>query len=255
MVKKKSCGSKGMQCLGVLATGAKCDRARDGSGRPVFLNKLCPDCKEQRCRKHCKTGREKTAKGRSVPRGKGQESKVKIKVSVAATAPAAASLPGPVGRAPAASCLLLDVDAFYSRCCADVATASEVEVASYQYDNPSLQKVLMKRLKGRPAFTLRVYLDAEMFEGDVPRYQKARVRELWQAGAQVFLCRGPRSQGSFHVKAVVVDRRYLYCGSPNFTYKSHNNAELCWRMTGPNVGQVLQKLVVESQKRKLWDGS
>ena len=42
-----------MQCLGVLATGAKCDRARDGSGRPVFLSKLCPVCKEQRCRKHC----------------------------------------------------------------------------------------------------------------------------------------------------------------------------------------------------------
>jgi hypothetical protein len=84
-----------------------------------------------------------------------------------------------------------DVDAFYSRRCADVATASEVELASYQYDNPSLQKVLLKLLKGRPAFTLKVYLGAEMSEGAVPRYQKARVKELWQAGAQVFLCRGP----------------------------------------------------------------
>ena len=233
MVKKKSCGSKGMQCVGVLATGAKCVRARDGSNRPVSLNKWCPDCDEQRCKEHCKCGRTKTAKGRSAPRGKGQ---VKLKVSVAATAPAAASLPGPapaaaslpgpVGRAPVASCLLLDVDAFYSRCCADVGTASEVELASYQYDHPSLQKVLLKRLRGRLAFTLKLYLDADVFFGGggaVPRYQKARVGELMQAGAQVFLCRGPGSQGSFHVKAVVVDRRYLYCGSPNFTYKSHNN--------------------------------
>ena len=115
--------------------------------------------------------------------------------------------------------------------------------------------MLLRRLRGRLAFTLKVYLDAEMFEGGLPRYQKPRVRELWQAGAQVFLCRGPGPQGAFHVKAVVVDRRYLYCGSPNFTYKSHSNDELCWRMTGPPVGQVLQKLLVPSQKRKLWDGS
>ena len=44
-------------------------------------------------------------------------------------------------------------------------------------------------------------------------------------------------------------------GCPNFTYKSHNNDELCWWMTGPPVSQVLQKLLVPSQKWKLWDGS
>ena len=147
------------------------------------------------------------------------------------------------------------MDEFYSRCCSDVATAGQVELASYQYDNPCLQKALLKRLKGRAAFSLKVYLDAEMFQGAVPRYQKSRVKELWESGAEVFLCRGPKSQGSFHCKAVVVDRRYLYCGSPNFTYKSQNNEELCFRMTGPVVGEVLEKFAVWGKRKKLWDGS
>ena len=77
-------------------------------------------------------------------------------------------------------------------------------------------------------------------QGGIPRYQEPRVSELWQAGAQVFLCKSPGPKGSFHCKAVVVDRRYLYCGGPYFSYKSQNNAELCWWIAGPAVGQVLQ---------------
>ena len=243
MAKKTARASKGLQSLGVLKTGEKCKRARDGSGNGVVLNKLCSFCKEQRCRAHCRCGRNNTdqAKGRSAPRGKDKQRKVKVSASGSGAALAAVpNLPGPVGRAPGPSCALLEVNAFYRQCCNAVAEASEVELASYQYDNPSLQKVLVKRLKGRLPFSLKVYLDAEVFQGGIPRYQEPRVRELWQAGAQVFLCKGPGPKGSFHCKAVVVDRRYLYCGSPNFSYKSQNNAELCWWIAGPAVGQVLQ---------------
>ena len=261
MVKKRTAASKGKPCLGELSTGAACKRSRDGTGKAVVMNKVCVHCKEQRCRAHCRCARSGSpnAKGRAAARGKDQAKKPKVTVAAATRTTSAVaaplSLPGPVGREPGPSCLLLDVGTFYERCCSDLATASEVEMATYQYDCPSLQKVLLKRLKGRSPFSLKVYLDAEMFGAATPRYQKSRVKELWQAGAQVFLCKGPGPQGSFHAKAVVVDRRYLYTGSPNFTYKSHNNEELCWRMTGPVVGQVLQKLVLHSQKRKPWDGT
>jgi hypothetical protein len=149
---------------------------------------------------------------------------------------------------------MLDVDTYYSRCCRDVAVSSEVELASYQYDNPSLHKALLKRLKAKSHFSLNVYVDAEMFGGIVPRYQKPRCEELLEAGAQVFLCKGPKAKGSFHCKGIVVDRRYLYCGSANATYKSAFNEEFCFRITGPPVGQVLHKLALQRQRQKPWDG-
>jgi len=45
---------------------------------------------------------------------------------------------------------MLDVDTYYSRCRDDIATASEVELASYMYDNLSLHKLLLKRLCAHP---------------------------------------------------------------------------------------------------------
>ena len=260
MVKKAVRASKGKECLGVFGTGEKCERARDGSELPIVLNQKCPHCKEQRCRAHCKCGRNKakTAKGRAGPRGAEQKRKLGVRVTAPASgAAAAAPLRGPVGRAPDPSCQLLDVEEYYARCCKDIASASEVELASYQYDNPSLQKILLKRLKGKKTrgFSLRLYLDTQMF-GDVrKKYQRPRVRELRDAGAEVYLCKGPKRAGSFHCKAIVVDRRYLYCGSANATYKSHSNEEYCFRITGPPVVQVLNKLAAQRQQRKPWDGS
>ena len=83
-----------------------------------------------------------------------------------------------------------------------------------QYDNPALQKVLLKRLTGRVPFSLRLYLDAEMFAGRVPHFQRPRVRELFEAGAKVLLCRGLKNQGAFHCKGIVVDRRFFTLGVP-----------------------------------------
>lgn len=254
---KRSCFSKGLRCLGVLRTGEKCKRARNGSGLPVVLNKVCEHCGEQRCREHCKCGRAKsdTAQGRAAARGRSQTPAASSKRGGSGLAAGSANLPGPVGRAPEPSCLWLDVETYYSRCCADIEGASEVELASYVYDSSSLQKVLLKRLKGRSAFTLNMYLDTEMFAGGVPRSQKVRCRELLEAGAQVFLCKGPKKLGAFHCKAVVVDRRCLYCGSANATEKSLSNEESCLRITGQPVGEALKRLAVQRQKGKLWDGS
>lgn len=256
MVKKQSRASKGLCCLGVLGTGEKCKRARDGSGLPVVLNRKCAHCNLQQCRKHCKCGRPgKLLKGRSGPRGADQRRNVRVVVAAAAPAAPVAQLPSPRGPPLYLSCSLLDVVTYYSRCCDDIATASEVELASYMYDNSSLHKLLLKRLRGRTEFSLRVYLDAEMFGGTVPRSQRSRVRELFEAGAEVFLCKGPRAQGSFHCKGIVVDRRYLYSGSPNATDKSEKNEEFCFRITGPPVSQILQRLAVQLKRGKQWDGS
>ena len=80
-----------------------------------------------------------------------------------------------------------------------------------------------KRVQGRNAFSLTMVLDREEMEkGSVPRNQKPRVRQLCRAGAQVFLVKGIRSQGSYHKKEVIVDRRWIFEGSTNLTDASHH---------------------------------
>ena len=250
MVKGRA--SKGKECLGVKGKFEKCKRSRNRAGLPIVLNKVCVVCKEQRCRAHCKCARTGSAKakGRSAARGIGN-GKVITRVL---QSPGLQAIPAAAGRVSAPSCHLLDVGRFYEQCCADASQASEVEMASYMYDDSLLQKVFLKRLRGQTKFKLTILLDAEMLAGGVPRSQKARVTELKQAGATVFLCKGVAGQGAFHSKALVVDRRYLYTGSANFTQKSRRNEELCFRMTGPVVAEVLAKLSAQKLKRKPWAG-
>ena len=248
-------GSKGKPCQGVHGSREKCKRARDGSKAPVLLNKNCTKCGEQRCRGHCRCGRNKTAKGRAAARGVDTQRVSSVtRVRQTPSSPPAALPLAPVGRTPNPSCQLLGIDEFYSQCCCELGTASEAEVATYQYDNPSLQKVLLKRLKGRSAFKLNLYIDTEQFGGAVPKRQRALVRELWTAGATVYLCKGPRPKGSFHGKAVVIDRRYLFTGGANATYKSHSNEEFVFRISGSAVGQVFEKLGAQRAKSKTWKG-
>ena len=80
------------------------------------------------------------------------------------------------------------------------------------------------------------------------------VRELWTAGATVYLCKGLRPKGSLHGKAVVIDRRYLFTGGVNATYKSHSNEEFVFRISGSAVGQVFEKLGAQRAKSKTWKG-
>ena len=104
-------------------------------------------------------------------------------------------------------------------------SATEVEPATYQYDSSSVHQMLLRRLWGRAAFILNVYIDREQLSGNTPRKQWMRIQELRQAGASVYVCRGQGKVGSYHFKSIVVDRRWLFCGSLNVTSKSLDNEE------------------------------
>jgi len=81
-----------------------------------------------------------------------------------------------------------------------------------------------------------------MHGSKTPVHQRSRLDRLRRAGATIVLCRGMRSTGSFHAKAVVIDRRTGFVGSANTTDKSLRNGELCFRLRGPPVMEVLQFL-------------
>ncbi len=84
----------------------------------------------------------------------------------------------------------------------------------------------------------------EALKGNTPYYQQSRLTALVNAGVTVYVCQGSGSHGSFRKRAVVVDRRFLYTGSPNLTYQSDSggNAELTFRMTGQPVLDVTTDL-------------
>lgn len=116
-------------------------------------------------------------KGRRAPRGSG---------STAGSSSSSAAEPlGPVGRAPAPNTEFVATDEWYPQYYQDVESATEVELASYMYDNPSVQAVLERRLKGRRPFHPNVFVDAAMFDGKIP---------LWSI-ASVFILEVPISQG------------------------------------------------------------
>jgi len=144
----------------------------------------------------------------------------------------------------------LETEAWYEQVLADIKEAGEVELASYVYDHPALQAMLLKKLQGRWEFKLNIYVDVELYSTGGPRCQGVRLKALMEAGAQVYLCQGAGRFGSFHSKGLVVDRRVLYTGSANFTTKSTTNDEFCLRITGPVVLQFLEKLARHRNKQK-----
>ena len=151
----------------------------------------------------------------------------------------------PIGRMPALSFEVMDVAAWYTAMLAAINDASEVIVGTYQYDHENLTDALERRLRGREAFECVVMLDKEMHGARTPHYQRSRLERLRRAGATVVLCRGTPSTGAFHAKAVVCDRKSAFLGSPNMTNKSMRNGELCYRLKGPPVLDVLQFLQQE----------
>ena len=247
--------SKGKTCLGVFRSPLKCTLARNKSGAPIVLCRNCVECGEQRCKAHCKcarTGSDK-AKGRSGSRGYTETAaQSRARVNVQATSPALVA--APVGRAAPLTCSLLDTNDWYNQCCSDLGVASEVELASYVYDHPAVHQKLLQRLRGRRDFTLNVYVDQEQFSKGAARHERGRLCELLAAGANVYMCKGRRGRGSYHCKALVVDRRYLYTGNANLTLQSTNNHELVFKMTGPPVRDVLERLAQHRVAGKLWSG-
>lgn len=245
--------SRGKLCLGVFGSKNKCDRSLDRSGLPIVLCKNCVHCGEQRCRQHCRCGRKKTAKakGRAAPRRRREPAAP----SVAPVASRAPVLPVLRARVSGSSVEDVDVDAWYRQLCADIKGCSSVELATYVYDDAAVQAVLLKRLQGQTNFKLNMYIDAERFAGEVPRFQKCRLRALHAAGAQIYISKGIKPLGSFHAKAVVIGSGVLYTGSANLTQKSRSNEEFCYRMVGPVAQRMLDRLAGVRRRGKLWDGS
>ena len=113
------------------------------------------------------------------------------------------------------------------QCVTDVADASDVELATYMYDNEMPHDALMKRLQRRSPFTLNVRIDRETLAGRKLYYQRSRLLALRDKGATIWVCKGEGRNGAYHRKALIVNRRYMYTGGANFTQKSKRNKELC----------------------------
>ena len=69
-------------------------------------------------------------------------------------------------------------------------------------------------------------------------------------GCDVWLCSGPGRLGAYHVKEIIIDRRYLFTGSANLTCKSHQNRERLYKMTGSLVVQSLEDMAADRQLGK-----
>ena len=226
---------------------------------PVLLNRVCDKCGEQRCKKHCKCGRDKenVLKGRSSARGYDGFEVARVQAVGKAKAKAKAkALPepvvAPVGRASPPGMVMLAVADWYKECCSSIKSASQVELATYQYDNIAVQTVLLERLRGRRGFTLNLYIDIEQFNGKTPRSQKTFLTQLQTNGASIYLCKGPGPRGAYHSKACVIDRRVVFSGNANFTQKSLSNEEFCYKASGPVVLEFLERLAVHRTVGKLW---
>ena len=123
------------------------------------------------------------------------------------------------------------------------------------FDEPDLQNKLHLRL--RSGLRLRVLVDRQQLKRktDWAKRSLQRLDKLRKAGAQVFLCSGRFDAGCFHNKELVVDKRFYFSGSANFTHAArHYNSERCLFATGPEVASVLADLQEQRERALLWDG-
>ena len=147
--------SKGMRRLGEHPSGKKCTRARNWSGATV-MSKLCEHCHEQRCKAHCKCKRNGIAgaRGRKGAGGIDKKGGAENRNGQGLVTDAVLA---PNGRPAAASTELLQAEDWYKRCCSDVRTATEVELAICMYDSLQVHEELVKKLKSRGQFKLNFH--------------------------------------------------------------------------------------------------
>ena len=162
--------------------------------------------------------------------------------------------PRPVGRPAALSCEVLQQQEWWVQLLDAVRDAPEILAASYQFDNPALSSLLDRRLRDRSMLDVTILVDKEQVLGRTIHYQRSRLMSLKRSGASIILCSGDPPHGSFHVKAVIINRRICFCGSANLTYAAATNAELCLRLTGPPVAAILFQLMASKARGKEWDG-
>jgi hypothetical protein len=218
-------------------------------GNPAAIKGRCkfdPRCNEMRCASCCFCARHGLREGRNAGRVAASIAKPKAKAKAqAAPGPPAEAAPralAPVGRLPDLAVNVMAPHAWYTGMLESVSEASEIIIGTYQYDHEALTNLLEHRLRSRQALDLTILLDREMYTGKTPHGQRALVDRLKRLSAEVVLCRGTRATGSFHIKAVVADRRTAFVGSANITNKSARNAELCLVLRGPPVTKILEIL-------------
>ena len=164
----------------------------------------------------------------------------------------------PRGAAPRESWDHLDNDAWWREVLSVLQTASEIEISSYLFDEPSLHALLVKRLADeRDKVAVRLHLDGKtLLKEEKYYYQRSRVKKLHELGATVYLCSGRKPNGVFHKKAVIADRRWMFTGGANLTHSArHANSEFLFKLTGAGVMDALRSLEQERVKAHLWNGS
>ena len=260
MPKKNSTGGHGRDC--VLVNGRKCTLHTTKPGMPKSVSEACWHCKEWRCADHCRCTRESLPNGRKPRKYATAAPKRQPRPVMPQPAPRPKAarveeaveqqLSRPVGRPAPPSCELLDLQTWWSQHITGVGEAAEVEVASYTFDDKALFDALARGL-WRKQLVVNLYIDAEMLAGSTPQCQRSRLRELRGLGATVWRCKTGR-EGSYHCKALVLDRRVVYTGSANLTGNSRRNREMVFRMTGPVVDQVRRQLAGDRALWREWDG-
>ena len=95
-------------------------------------------------------------------------------------------------------------------------------------------------------------VDKSHFESRTSVYQRPRLLELKNLGANVSLADGfdttslygPRGKkGIMHLKAVVLEGRVAFAGGCNMTKSSRGNREMVFRITAPAVKKILQAIL------------
>ena len=145
-----------------------------------------------------------------------------------------------------------DDNGWWDRMIGEIQKASNVVLGSYLYDDQELHETLLKRLKTKKGnFTCAIVVDRQSYDERSCRSELSRLQALKLAGAQIFTCSGhdgkdifgPKAlPGFFHVKAIAIDHKIVYCGSSNFTKSSRKNVELVTRLVGPPTAKVVNGL-------------
>ena len=188
-----------------------------------------------------------------MPKGKAK-AKAKAKVGPMPVPPVPVAVPAPVGAPAALQVEVLDTATWFARIINDVRAADEVIMGSFMFDHLEVTRVLLERLWGQYQFDATVLVDKAAHASGTCFRQRSRLDELRRAHAEVYLCRGAPLLGAFHMKAVVVDRRYADIGSSNLTMKSLSNYEFQVRVVGPPVHQIIQHLLVARGRGERWLG-
>ena len=149
-----------------------------------------------------------------------------------AAAPPEVQVVAPRGRPAALGVEVLTTTAWWAALLGAVSAASEVLAGSFLFDHGGLTDTLLRRLRGRPPFSVTLLVDAEGLQQGTSRHQRSRLRALRDAGAAVYLCRGQGRRGRLHLKALVADRRKIDMGSSNLTDESAENEELHLQSVG-----------------------